>query len=93
MFEIKTKQDRLILCGRLDATQVDKAIDALNQVQGNATVDLSELEYVSSAGLGVLVATQKRLMESGGSLQLINMTPHVRSVFHYASLNKIFPLD
>ena len=93
MFEIKSKEDRLILCGRLDASQVDKAIDILNQVEGTTTIDLSELEYVSSAGLGVLVATQKRLMDKGGSLQLVNLTPHVRSVFHYASLNKIFPLD
>jgi len=93
MFEIKTKEDRLVLCGRLDASQVDKAIDILNQVKGTTTVDLSELEYVSSAGLGVLVATQKRLVDNGGSLHLVNMTPHVRSVFHYASLNKIFPLD
>ena len=57
------------------------------------TADLSQLDYISSAGLGLFVRTHKRLSAAGHALKLINPTPHVRNVFHYAGLDKIFGLD
>jgi anti-anti-sigma factor len=54
---------------------------------------MSRLEYISSAGLGVLLKTQKRLMASAGKLRLSGVQPHLRDVFTYSGLDQIFEID
>jgi len=93
MFEARANDNGgLLLVGRLDAAQVDKAKKAFEVLQATTTVDCAELEYISSAGLGVIVITQKRLKKLDATLQLINLSPHVRNVFHYAGLDAVFGL-
>lgn len=82
----------IVLSGRFDASEAVKAETFLSAVTESRTVDLSGLQYISSAGLGVLLATQKRLMSSGNSLKLVNVTGHVREVFHYSGFDKIFEI-
>ena len=54
------------LAGRLDAVEAPAAQVALDKISGTVAVDCSALEYISSAGLGVLLKTQKRLAGAGG---------------------------
>ena len=55
MFEIEIANDgTVVVDGRLDAAQAVKAQTFLDQVEGQCVLDLAKLEYVSSAGLGVL---------------------------------------
>lgn len=93
MFEI-TRHDAgtIRLCGRFDAAQVDAAAAVLEEVERPCTVDLAELEYISSAGLGLLFATHKRLLERGGGLRLVNLRPHIRELFHIAGFDTIFEI-
>ncbi len=56
----------IVINGRLDAAQCPVAQSFRDQVDGPVTVDCTGLEYVSSAGLGVLLKTQKRLTVSSG---------------------------
>jgi len=44
-------------------------------------LDLSQLEYISSAGLRVALMLAKRIREHGGRLALCGMQPHVHEVF------------
>jgi anti-anti-sigma factor len=81
------------MTGRLDAAQTDKAQSFLDGVQGPVTLDLSKLEYISSAGLGVLLKTQKRLLASNGKLRLQGITKHVRDIFMYSGFDRIFEID
>ena len=55
-------------------------------------VDFGELKCISSAGLGLLLATQKRLIDKGERLQIVNMTPHIRDIFTIAGFDFIFDL-
>jgi anti-sigma B factor antagonist len=55
-------------------------------------IDLGELQYISSLGLGVLLATQKRLMGSGHAIKLVNVRGHVREVLHYSGFERIFEI-
>ena len=57
-------KDVVVISGRLDAAQSPAAQAFLDKVQGTVTLDCSGLEYISSAGLGVLLKTQKRLLAS-----------------------------
>jgi anti-anti-sigma factor len=94
MLELTYSGDnRVLLAGRFDASQVEKARSFLNVIEGDCTLDFGGLEYISSAGLGVLLAVQKRLGESGHSLKLVNMDPHTRDIFRIAGLDMIFEIE
>jgi anti-sigma B factor antagonist len=56
------------------------------------TLDLSGLEYISSAGLGVLLKTQKRLMATGGTLRMARASAHLREIFQYTGFDQIFEI-
>ena len=95
MFEIRLENDgTLRLAGRFDAAQVGRAEAVLDRIEGPATVDLSGLDYISSAGLGVLLRTQKRLVASCGSgLRLIRPNRHIHDVFRFSGFDQVFEID
>ena len=94
MFDIRVnEQGNVVFSGRFDAAQTDKATEVLGRITGSANLDFKDLQYISSAGLGVLLATQKRLSENGGRLKLINMSSHIRDVFHFARFDMIFEIQ
>ncbi len=94
MFAIEFEENGDILCsGRLDAAQCGKAQDFLDSVSGPNVLDFSQLEYISSAGLGILLKTQKRLVESGAALKIINVNNHIHDVFHYSGFHSIFEIE
>ena len=93
MFDIRIdEQNEIWLSGRFDATQVDKAYEIFNQVQSSIIVDFEKLDYISSAGLSVLLKTQKRLKNHGDKLRLRNMNKHIREIFKYAGFDIIFEI-
>jgi len=94
MLDIKVgAQGEIVLSGRFDASQAAAAETVLGAVTETRVVDLGDLQYISSLGLGVLLATQKRLMADGHTLKLVNVRGHVREVFHYAGFDAIFAID
>jgi anti-anti-sigma factor len=93
MFETRLAGDRLQLIGRLDASQVEVAREAMDRLNTSSVIDFGELEYISSAGLGMLLGIQKRLMESGGTLKLINLNRHIREIFRMAGFDRIFVIE
>ncbi len=93
MFDIQVDDEGTVrLSGRLDASQTDRAHAVLAELTRNVTADCSALEYISSAGLGIIIVTHKRLLASGHSLKLVNLQPRVRNVFAYAGLDKFLAL-
>jgi anti-sigma B factor antagonist len=94
MFDIKIQNGKEVyLIGRFDASHTEKAYNVLNPVNENCILDFKELDYISSAGLGVLIKTYSRLKESGNSLKLTNMNQHIKEVFKYAGLDKVFLIE
>jgi anti-anti-sigma factor len=93
MFEIKHDTDGIVtLHGRFDASQIDTARAALEGITTSCTMDFGELTYVSSAGLGLLFATQKRLIDRGEAITLTNLNPHIREIFSIAGFDNIFEI-
>ena len=94
MMKIESGGDGVVIvAGRLDAAQAPAAQAFLDSVQGTVTLDASRLEYISSAGLGVLLKTQKRLLGSGGKLRLAGVGKHVRDIFVYSGFDQIFEIE
>ena len=83
----------VVISGRLDAAQCPAAQSFLDRVEGTVIVDCTGLEYVSSAGLGVLLKTQKRLKASAGKLRLIGVNRHLQDIFLYSGFDQIFEIE
>jgi len=94
MLEIQVENEgRVRLKGRLDAASAPKAREALRPLKGPMALDMSDLEYISSAGIGVVVETYKRLHGEGGGFRVLNLRPGVRAVFRYAGLEQMFAIE
>ena len=91
MFEIGFNDQGVIaVSGRLDAAHAGAAQEFFDAVVGVCIVDMAELEYISSAGLGVLLSTHKRLMSGNSGLELVNVNPHINDIFRYSGFDKLF---
>jgi anti-anti-sigma factor len=94
MFEIRTPAEgRAEMIGRLDAAESEAADRAFKALQGPLVLDCTGLEYISSAGLGVLIELHKRLASSGQTLTLTHLGPRVRNVFMYAGLDRLLKIE
>ncbi len=94
MFDINTDESGTILfAGRLDTSQVEKAKEILAEVTGSPVCDFSGLEYISSSGLGLLLETQRRLMNTDNGLRLTNMNQHIRNIFKISGMEIIFDIE
>jgi anti-anti-sigma factor len=90
MFEIHLgAAGAVVMTGRLDATQCDAALQFMERLPAPRVIDLAGLEYIASAGLRVLLMTQKRVRGSGGGLVLINVRPQIYDIFRYAGFDRI----
>jgi anti-sigma B factor antagonist len=56
-------------------------------------VDFSEVTFIDSVALGVLLDAIKRLRARGGELRIAGPRPEIRRVFEITLLDRIFPLD
>jgi len=93
MFSIAVETDgRVAMTGRLDASQAATAQRAFEGLQGKVTVDCVRLDYLSSAGLGVLLKAQKRLMSADGGLRLVGVNRALLEIFSYSGFDRIFEI-
>ena len=94
MFQIAFDESGTIVAeGRLDAAQAPHAQEFLDEVTGRCVLDLGKLEYISSAGLGVLLRTHKRLMGDDHGLKLVNVNHHINDIFMYSGFDKLFEIE
>ena len=82
----------VVVNGRLDAAQAASAQAFLDKLQGVVTLDCKGLDYISSAGLGVLLKTHKRLLASSGKLRLAGVGPHLKDIFSYSGFDQLFEI-
>jgi anti-anti-sigma factor len=94
MLEIRVVEPGTIrFTGRLDASQAEEAMATLQRFDGSLIADFSGLDYISSAGLSVIVETFRRLTGGGHSFRLVNMQPRVRNVFRYSGLDRVLQIE
>lgn len=94
MFDIQYGDAGVIVCtGRLDAAQCEQGQAFMDEIVNSSTLDFANLEYISSAGLGILLKTQKRLAVSGAALKIINVNKHIHDVFRYSGFHAIFDIE
>ena len=82
------------LGGRLDAVtalELDKNLSASLNGITDLTIDLTDLEYISSAGLRTLLKLQKR-MYNQGSMKIINIRENVREVLNMTGFSNVLAI-
>ena len=84
-----------IVEGRLDTNTSPELEAKINEVIGDAKkliIDLQNLDYISSAGLRVLLgATQ--VMEDKGEMVVRNVTEAVKEIFDLTGFNNVFKIE
>jgi len=94
MFEIdRDDEGRILFSGRLDAAQCAKAQAFLDAAGDPREFDFGGLEYISSAGLGLLLRAHKRLMAGGGKLRLLRVNNHIFDIFRYSGFDQLFEVE
>jgi anti-anti-sigma factor len=85
---------QLTVKGFLDAhtfEQLEKTIDDLFEAGSfRVIVDLSGLDYISSAGAGVFIGAVGKAQENDGNIVLMRPSPNVKEVFDLLGLSQIF---
>jgi anti-anti-sigma factor len=87
------------IAGSLDSSTSPEAQKSLTEVLTSAkkvVLDFSALDYISSAGLRVLLGAAKQLRASGGTLGLFGLNPSVREVFEisgFSSILSVYPSE
>jgi anti-anti-sigma factor len=72
------------IIGRLDtvtSAQFDQAIKSETITESKVVLDFSEVEYISSAGLRVLLALKRELDDAGKEMEIHHINAVVREIF------------
>ena len=85
----------LVVIGRLDtqtAPELEKELDSVVSGLKELTFDMSGLEYISSAGLRVILKAQK-IMNSQGSMKLTGVNDSIMEVFDITGFLDILTIE
>ena len=91
----KAEETTIEIAGRLDTTTapvLDKTINEDIEGTKNLILDLKALEYISSAGLRVLLSAQKK-MQKIGSMKVVNVCENVMEVFEMTGFADILVIE
>ena len=79
------------LIGSPDTDQLLHEVNAhLGEASPHCAIDLSEIRYINSTGIGVLESLLTKFRSRGGELVLINPADHPRKMLTLTKLNNIF---
>jgi anti-sigma B factor antagonist len=84
------------LQGRLDSNTSQsfekRLLDAISDGIKNVIIDFKDLDYISSAGLRVILKATKTLKREDGKIMLCSMQDYVKEVFEIAGFDSFLPI-
>lgn len=90
------KELTLTIEGRVDTITSQELENEINNESGNFNsliLDFTDLEYISSAGLRVLIATQKKLKADNIPLVIRNVNDIIGEIFKMSGFDKILKIE
>ena len=95
----QTQQDGIIILGlkgRLDSNTSDdfekKLLGLIQSGETKLVLDFKELDYISSAGLRVLLKAAKELKRNNGRLSFCSLKDYIREIFELSGFVSFFPI-
>ena len=96
----KTKQDDTLtisLAGRLDTITQEELATSLESVfaadKANLVFDIEALDYISSAGLRVLLTAQKKVNALGSNMKITGAKPDIKEIFDMTGFSDIMTIE
>ena len=88
----------LKLAGRLGVGSYSQELqwkveELLKQNEKKVVMDFTDLKYIDSTGLGIVVFCSGKLSESGGELRVAGANPTIRNLFKITRIEKVMNLD
>lgn len=87
----------IALEGELDVSTADKLKEHLHKLAEEQIVDmkinLTNLDYIDSTGLGVMIGVLKKLKIEEKEIYILNPKSNVRKIFTITGLDKIFKVE
>ncbi len=98
--QIRDEQDGamcvLTLQGEVDVYTApalkEKLVNNIEQGCNNVLVDMEDVTFIDSSGLGVLVSALRRARERGGSVRIRCTRDNILKIFRITGLDKVFPI-
>ena len=98
--EITQKEENgivsIVIKGRLDADsspEAEKVVrDALGEQTDRILFDLGQMEYLSSAGLRVLLSAAKEMRRREGKIVLCSLNEFVKEIFEVSGFQSLIPI-
>lgn len=86
----------VVLCGELDENSANYARDKLDEIFLNINfsqiiIDLSELEFMDSTGIGVLIGRYKKMKSRNIPIFICNPSNHIEKIFKMTGIYQIMP--
>ena len=95
--EITDNQVQVFLAGSIyseDARQIqEKTLRFIEHGHKTFAIDMSEVDYIDSSGLGVFVSINKQTMKKGGSMKISGTQGLVKEIFEMTRLNKVLGIE
>lgn len=79
-----------IVLGEGDIQVKDRIKDLLGDGQRRILLNLAEVNYIDSAGLGTLIGSYTTVKRDGGSLKLVNLTKRIKDLLAITKLITVF---
>ena len=83
--------------GELDVSTADKLKEHLHNLADKESLDmkinLTNLDYIDSTGLGVMIGVLKKLKINGKEIYILNPKINVKKIFAITGLDKIFKVE
>jgi stage II sporulation protein AA (anti-sigma F factor antagonist) len=73
--------------GEIDLSTRDRLRDCLGRLDGPVAIDLAEVSYIDSSGIGVIIAAHSRLTERAGGLFLRNVNAPITNILTIVGLD------
>ncbi len=93
--KVDGKNIELVLSGRIDTTtapELDKAVQEIIGDAQNLVFNFADIDYISSAGLRVLLTSQKA-MNKQGSMKVIHVNESVMEIFEVTGFSEILSIE
>ncbi|MCR5288409.1 MAG: STAS domain-containing protein [Treponema sp.] len=82
----------LVVAGRLDTTtapQLESKLQECTQNMKTLLLDLQNVEYISSAGLRIVLLAHKMMTATGGQMSVRNPSPFCRQIFEATGMDAV----
>ncbi|MDD4680161.1 MAG: STAS domain-containing protein [Clostridia bacterium] len=97
VWDEKTGSWNVILGGEIDIYNApelkSKLLKLVDENKGNIQFDCTDLKYIDSTGLGVLISALRNVKEYDGDIIIQNLQPYIFKIFSITGLDKVFTIQ